>query len=142
MILSNNIAPGINAAKADFITGKQLVLYREHLEGGKIVPEFIDVPEIEDFFEENDALEYLQRTTTDFIYLGNTFTEFIRARSRDMIAKFGHIDATTARAATMKGGIIPAYYFNDWTNYSFGHAREVPAFAKERPFRYPESRKS
>lgn len=139
LVLSNNIAPGISEAKADFISGKRLIVYKEHLENGKIIPEFLDIPEIEDFFEENESEEYIQRCASDIVYLGNSITEFQRAKSRTKIPIFNHIDMTTARAGVMQMGKINEYFFNDWYNDPSGLGQRVDAFDKKNPFRFPNS---
>jgi len=141
LTIKNNIAPGIINTKIDFVSGKKIILYKEHIgENKKIEVEIVEDPEIEDWLEENEVDEQMTKIVTDDIWFGNFAVEFIRAKSGKKIAGFKHHDMMTVRAANPYKRIpVYKYLLNDWINDYVSMATEIMKFKREKPFAYPNS---
>ena len=141
LTIKNNIAPGIINTKIDFVSGKKLILYKEHIsEGKKVEIEMIENPEIEDWLEENEIEEMIPKIVADDVWFGNYAVEFIRARSAKKIARVKHHDMMTVRAANPYKRIpVYKYLLNDWINDYVSRATEIMRFNREKPFAYPNS---
>lgn len=132
----NPVSNGLLYTKRDFIAGKKIVLYRENIVNGEIVPEYISNPMVEDFLEEIEAHEKLMKWAFDFVSVGNYSVELIANRARNRFVNLEHHDPTLWRVGNVFNGKPTDYAFADWLHASYRDRFYVPAYDRNNPFAF------
>jgi len=156
MTFNNNINPGILFTKSDFISGQELITYRENIVDGKKQKEIIIVPEFEKWKEDNEVSEYLLRAATDYVFFGNVFTEFRFGKfNKQQLIKIDHLDSTLCRSGYKdnKTGMVTKHYVStaftktamngkgpiyDPSKPRMNNVVMVPAYDRADPTKYPK----
>lgn len=134
----NPVSDGLIKTKRDFAVGKKIVTYTEDVVDGEIIPNYVQVPEIEDWLEENEIMGTLHKWAYDYMLLGNYFLEAIRNRARNKIVRLEHLDPTLIRVGVTQNGNALDYVFADWASHHRIEKR-IPAFNRRTPYKYSKS---
>lgn len=148
-VKNNYIAPGLLNRKTELLWGLGPRLYREKLEGNKIIREWIDYPEIQKWLESFDYEALLLSSCEDYQHIQGTFTKFSLNKgsriSSPKITKLHHIQPNKARKAIKKlaKDSKPTHCIvTDWSLKglsSLTEAKVYPLFDVLEPFKYPNS---
>src|SRR5690606_13222446 len=106
VVKRNYLAPGLLTKKTQLVWGIGPKLYTERIYNGKVIKDWKEDTEIQDWLDSFDAEDYLLRCCVDYHHVEGIFTEIIQARSGRVgtpkIAKLEHIQPNYARLATSK----------------------------------------
>lgn len=124
----------------DFVTGKKYVLYRERLDKGKIIVDYIpenENTEIWQWLDDNDWQFMSMKVIKDWAALGKAVVEFNKSKSGNKIASINHIDTTLHRIGKFE--YLPiTHKFADW-QYGLYNAIEVNAIDEKNPLAFDKS---
>lgn len=132
LIEKNNIVPSLLQTRRDITAGKGLQAYREVYENGEVKNELLKMPaEAEDFFEENDIIDFISAAARELYLHSNLFVEGITSRDRKKIKSIKVLRCRDVRAGEQDDrGNIPYYVFSK----EFGRHRRTqkadPKFIK------------
>lgn len=105
ILAENDIKQNLIDTDVNITTGRGLVFYREKVEKGKRVIEYLDEVEAQELFDwvyEWNLNEYFRETVQDLKEFGNSWTEFIMSRDGKMVASMMSLDAVDCRLERLK----------------------------------------
>jgi hypothetical protein len=141
-LLANNMAGPILNTKSQFIVGKELFLYRENYEGGKVLIEAVPMPaEIDDFLSASEIGTGLFNTEKDIQQMGNGFLHAVYSRDKKKVARLHQLDAAYCRLGKYneKGYSDFIYHSLDWEKPVFeGKNKNATAYKAYIPYKYVE----
>ncbi len=77
--------------------GDGVVYWLDEKVDGKLVKNFVDIPEVDDFFYENDIDQFMIEQLMDFKFYGNQFQEFILNPLKTKVIHLYHKEAEFTR---------------------------------------------
>lgn len=106
VVQNNYIAPGIIKKKTQLLMGSGPVLYKEKVENKKLVRDWTNDTDVEEWLESWDYLTYLLKAITDFHHIEGVFTKYTLNKGsrigKPLIVKLEHIYPDRARLAIQK----------------------------------------
>ncbi len=149
VVKRNNIAPGLLTKKTQLLWGVGPKLYAEKISNGKVIKEWQEDNEVQDWLDSFDAENYLLKSAIDYHHIEGVFSEVVQARSGRLgspkIASLEHINPNEARLASSRNSsskkadaaIITDYNFQDFRK-AFDY-RVYPLFEYRNPFKHKRS---
>lgn len=105
-VANNSLAPGILNKKTELLWGSGPQLYSEKIEGGQLVREWVQDPDVQAWLDTWDYESYLLEACVDYAHIQGVFTKYIQSRGgrigRNFIHSLDNVGAHEARLASLK----------------------------------------
>lgn len=142
IVWDNHNKPELIATQAHFLFGAGPILYIEDIVKGEVQKRIVRDPIIEAFFKKSKIKKYLRRQAWNYSLFGNTFSEFLFTRGRDVFS-LKAFDCHYCRAGKIpKGkGIIENYFLSsNWKKPKLdpetGNIKILPAYDESNPTKF------
>lgn len=149
VVKKNYLAPGLLTKKTQLVWGVGPKLYTERISDGKVVKDWKEDNEVQDWLDSFDSEDYMLKCCIDYHHIEGLFSELVQARSGRVgspkIARLEHIQPNGARLATTKNSsskkadtaIITDFNFQDFRK-AFDY-KAYPLFDYRQPFAHKRS---
>jgi hypothetical protein len=94
---SSSISFPMIAKQIGIIYGEGIEYFTEKKEDEKVTRVYSDIPEIDEFFENNNIDRLMLERLMDYKFFGNVFSEFILNKKGDKISNIYHLEAEFCR---------------------------------------------
>src|SRR5690554_586075 len=149
VVKNNYLAPGLLTKKTQLVWGVGPKLYVERIEKGKVIKDWQEDNEIQDWLDAFDFEDYLLKCCVDYHHIEGLFTEIIQARSgrigKPKIARLEHSQPNYARLATHKNSASKKADSVIITDFNFSNYQKAfdykvyPLFDYRDPFKHKRS---